>query len=390
MSPFAFVGKVPASKSILNRALLIQSYFPYTQIDGDSHCDDVEDMREALVACAEGREIPVGAAGTVLRFMAFKASRKPGTHVLKGDKRLFERPQQELMRILQQLGVESKLFEDRLEMKSNGWKMHGDTLAVPGERSSQFASGVLLNAWDLPFDLYVSQGGRKVSEGYWRMSTRMAQAQGMRIDFWDSDFRVPREQKAKSEKIHVEPDMSSAFALAAIAAVSGRASLLDFPAPSLQPDASFTQILQSMGVPLSLNAGVLKVERAQKLGAIAVNLNSAPDLFPVLAALATLAEGESDLHGAPQLVHKESNRIESMAQAIEKLGRKVEVKSDGIKILGEKPKPGLEITLDTDQDHRLAFAFAVWRAAGYNVKIKNPEAVNKSFPEFWSILGWTM
>jgi 3-phosphoshikimate 1-carboxyvinyltransferase len=390
VSSFAFVGKIPASKSMLIRALLIQSYFPNMVIEGDSNCDDVEDMREALAALEQGREIPVGAAGTVLRFMALKASRKPGTHVLKGDRRLFERPQQELTRILKQLGVESRLGEDFLEVKSNGWKLHGDTVAVPSDRSSQFASSLLLNAWDLPFDLYVSQGGRKVSEGYWRMSVRMAQAQGMRMDFWDSDFRIPREQKAHGEKVHVEPDMSSAFAIAAIAAVSGRATLLDFPAPSLQPDAVFTQILKTMDVPIHLSGTALKVERAQKLNGISVNLGSAPDLFPVLAALCALAHGESDLFGAPQLVHKESNRLKAMADAIEKLGRKTELKDDGLKILGEPPKPGAAFDFDTDQDHRLAFAGAVWKAAGFPVTILNPEAVNKSFPEFWSFLGWTM
>ncbi len=376
---------------MLNRALLVQSYFPHLEIEGDSQCEDVLRMRGALRSLERGTEIHVGAAGTVLRFMALRASREPGRHVLIGEKRLFERPQQEISKILFQLGVESTLKEDRLEIQSNGWKLHGDTLLVPSARSSQFASSVLLNAWNLPFDLFVSQGGRKVSEGYWRMSTRMAQDLGMRIDYWDGDFRVPREQRALETKIHIEPDMSSAFALAAVAAVSGRASLLDFPAQSLQPDAVFMQILETMGVHVSLTGSTFKVERAQRLGGIAVNLGSAPDLFPVLAALAALAHGPSELHGAPQLIHKESNRLKAMADAITALGREVLVQEDGLRILGNDPvAKDRPYTFDTDLDHRLAFAAAVWKAAGLPIQIQGPEAVNKSFPEFWSILGWKM
>ncbi len=66
----------------------------------------------------------------------------------------------------------------------------------------------------------------------------------MRIDFWDGDFRVPKGQKLSAESIAIESDMSSAFALAAMAAVSGRATFADFPLSSLQPDALFVSILK--------------------------------------------------------------------------------------------------------------------------------------------------
>lgn len=391
MSAFAFVGRVPASKSMLNRALLIQSYAPSLTLEGDSSCDDVRHMRQALEDLHQGREIFVGSAGTVLRFMAFRASRVPGRHVLKGEPRLFARPQAELTRVLGQLGVQASLFEDRLEIEGDGWKLHGDTLLVPSDRSSQFATGVLLNAWDLPFDLYVSLGQGKVSEGYWRMSVQMAQAVGMRLDFWDADFRVPRDQKATAETLTSEIDMSSAFALAAIAAVSGTASLLDFPESSLQPDSVFVPILKSMGVPISRSGRTLKVDRASRLTGVAVNLGNAPDLFPVLAILAALSEGESDLYGAPQLAHKESNRLQHMATWIERLGRQVEVRHDGLKIKGLEPiRPGAEVLFDSDQDHRLAFAAAVLKAAGFPVRLNDASVVTKSFPEFWSVAGWTL
>lgn len=385
---FAFVGKLPASKSMLNRLLLVQSYFGELLVEGDSRCDDVTFMKESLAALFEEREMDAGSAGTVLRFMAFRASRVPGRHVIKGHRRLFERPQDELIRILKQLGVNARLGADSLTLDGDGWHLQGDTLLVPSGRSSQFATGVLLNAWNLPFDLYVSLGQARVSEGYWRMSVRLAQDLGMRLDFWDADFRVPRGQKITRDRIAAEVDVSSAFALAAIAAVSGTATFLDFPSVGLQPDTGFVQILQGMGVPITQSLSTLKVERAARLNGVAVNLKSMPDLFPVLAVLCALAHGESDLFGAPHLVHKESDRLGQIASLVRALGREVVVKDDGMVIRGEPARPGASLTFDCDHDHRLAFAAAVVRAAGFSIDIHGHEVVNKSFPEFWSIVGW--
>lgn len=374
---------------MLIRLALVQSYFPYLKVHGESACDDVRLMRQALADLFQGREIQAGQSGAVFRFMALRASRVPGRHRLVGSRRLFERPQEELTRILMQLGVQSQFSGESLVIESAGWKLHGDTLLVPSDRSSQFASAVLLNAWDLPFELFVSLGGKKVSEGYWRMSVQMAQQLGMKLDFWDSDFRVAKAQKPTAPEYFCEIDMSSAFALAAIAAVSGSATLSDFPRESLQPDSYFAVILKTMGVPLAQSGHTLKVERASKLNGVAVNLKSCPDLFPVLAALCALAEGDSELFGAPHLVHKESDRLHHLARWIEELGRSVEVRPDGLRIHGPALRPGDEpAVLDCENDHRLAFAAAVFRAAGFPIEIRNPEVVSKSFPEFWRILGW--
>lgn len=387
---FAFVGHLPASKSLLNRLLIAQTYQPSLKIHGDSQCEDVVLMRGALAALARGeRELNVGAGGTTLRFLALKAARIGGEFVLRGERRLFERPQNELIKILRQLGVEAELGSDSLRIQGAGWKLQGDTLLVPFARSSQFASAVLMNAWDLPFDLFVSLGGQKVSEGYWRMSVRICHDLGMKIDFWDGDFRVPARQKVTATEYTAETDLSSAFAIAAIAAVSGSANFTGFPQQTLQPDGEFVRILATMGVPLVMTDGTLRVDRAPQLNGVAVNLRNCPDLFPVLAALCALAHGESNLYGAEHLAHKESHRVLKMAEMISTFGREVETAADGLKIRGAPVAPAQigKVSIDCDQDHRLAFAAAVYRAAGFAVDIINPQVVNKSFPEFWSILG---
>lgn len=376
---------------MLNRLLLVQSYFPDLRIEGDNDCDDVREMRQAVRDLGTGLDLQVGAAGTVLRFMALRASRLPGRHRLVGDPRLFARPQSELIKVLRQLDVRAELGPSSLEIESSGWRMHGDMLHVASDQSSQFASAVLLNSWDLPVDLFVSLGGRRVSEGYWRMSVRLAEQLGMRIDFGDHEFRVPRRQKTVIDSAVAEIDLSSAFALAGVAAVSGQATFLEFPDPSLQPDAAFVSILERMGVPVEIVGGSLHVKQAAHLRGVRASLTSTPDLFPVLAVLCAFAEGESELIGAPHLVHKESDRLGQLAEWTRQLGREVTVLPDGLRIAGERP--GLaklrqtRLRWDCKGDHRLGFAAAVARAQGASLEILHPEAVSKSFPEFWDIVG---
>lgn len=390
MKPFAFVGRIHASKSILNRLLLVQSYSTEVRVIGDSDADDVSLMKQGLANLGIGEQIDCGAAGTVFRFLALRASRIPGKHLLVGTPRLMARPHEELLRIFRQLGVTAEFTSKGFEIESEGWRPQGDTLQVSGRESSQFLSGVLLNAWNLPFDLYVSTGGGRVSEGYWKMSQALAQKLGMKIDFWDGDFRVSRAQKPSDITMTAEIDMSSAFALAAVAAVNGKITLTDFPDQSLQPDSIFVTVLRAMGVNAAVTHGQLRVEKAPRLNGIAFDLKSAPDLFPVLAALCALAHGDSDLFGAPHLVHKESNRIEQIGKLLSMTGRQFEITEGGVKIFGPVMPIAEDLReVDPADDHRMAFAAAVLQAAGYRLKIKNPEVVAKSFPEFWSLLGWS-
>lgn len=387
-TPFSFIGRLSASKSILNRLLIAQSYASDLEISAQSACDDVQLMRAALASLSQKKVMQAGSAGTVLRFMALRASREPGRHSIEGSERLFQRPQDELIKILRQLGVRAELTKSALVMESEGWKLQGDTLLVPADRSSQFASSILLNSWNLPFDLYVALGPQKVSEGYWRMTIRLMQSLGLRIDFWDNDFRVPKQQAIRVNRMNCEIDLSSAFVIAALAAVNGRASLLDFPSDSLQPDAAFVDILRSMGASLAHEGSVLKIEKARHLGGVRVNLKNSPDLFPILAVLCGLAEGESELYGAPHLAYKESNRLVRMAEILRAMGRKVHLEEGALHISGPIQHSKKEIVVDTDQDHRIAFAGAVLKAGGYPVKIVEPNVVEKSFPDFWRIIGW--
>jgi 3-phosphoshikimate 1-carboxyvinyltransferase len=380
---FSWRGQIPASKSILNRLLIIQSFAPSLRLVGDSDADDVVKMRRGLEQVLRDEPADCGAAGTTLRFLALRASRLAGTHHLSGSLRLFERPQTELSRLLTQLDCEAEIRLQRMTVRGQGWMQPEGDVVIDRSVSSQFASAVFLNAWDLPFDLGVQFTGDRVSESYFTMTLELLRRAGMRIRVDGDRYVVPAMSQVTATSLEAEPDASSAFALVAVGvARGGVVEIENWPADSLQPDSIFVSLLRQMNCSVSLSGGVLRVEGCSDLRPIEFNLRDAPDLFPVLAVLCSLAGGRSRLFGAPHLAHKESDRIGKIAELIKALGRKVKVLPDGLEIEGGAGFPP-PFRFSTDHDHRLAMAAAVAQAAGASIDIQEPRVVDKSFPGFW-------
>lgn len=391
MTSWDFIGKIPSSKSLYLRALLAKSFFSDFEIIGHAASDDVALMEVGLQQLGQDRVIDCGHAGAVLRFLALRAARIAGVHQLTGSERLFERPQGELLRTLMQLGCEVTVDGLVLKIRSWGWKLSGDALHIKTQESSQFVSAVLLNAWDLPQPLFIQLGRDMASAGYFAMTCRFLENLGLRIEPWKEGIHVPAKQKLQAIMYEVEPDMSCAFALAALAAVSGRATLVGFPQNSLQPDHRFVELLQKMGVGVRRDQNNLIIERGAVLRPLSCNLKDTPDLFPSLASLCALAEGESELRGAQHLQWKESDRIANTAELIRLMGRECVVFADGLKIRGRSVRAEdhqrKDLVFDPDEDHRMAMAAAVFKKAGIPLMISDPQVVSKSFANFWQLAG---
>ena len=391
---FYFLGKGPFSKSLLLRALIVQSYFPNLQIIGDSNCDDVFSMKKGLKNLQ--KKVPIGGlqGGAVLRFLALRASRLSGRFVLKGTPRLFQRPMQELQTILNQLTCEVKWQKDSLILKSSDWHISGDALTVSSYCSSQFASAVFLNSWNLKQDLFVNIEGNIVSSSYFQMTLSFLRSLGMRIIGEDREYCIPARQKISQFTYQPEQDMSCLFSLAAMVVAGGEVVFIDWQEQSLQPDFRFLSILQQMGFQVIHNKNSLKIIGGKQLKPINYNLKDCPDLFPVLSVLCAITKGTSHLYGAPQLIYKESNRIEQTAKLLRLIGRKVKMLEDGLIIEGKSVVPGKFtkkdfISFDPEEDHRMAMAAAVLKKIGWSIHILNPSVVNKSFPGFWSVVNVT-
>lgn len=395
MRSFRFRGVLPASKSVLNRLLILQSFEPSLKINGDSSADDVMKMKAGLAQLLRGKEVDCGAAGTTLRFLALRASRLPGRHVLTGSKRLFERPQNELLLVLEQLGCQTRLESQRLVIEGQDWRITSEEpVEIDCSISSQFASALIINSWNLPQPLAVRLKGVGLSESYLTMSLETARQSGLRFRRENDLLWIEAGCRVSTEARVAECDLSSAFAVAALAAVSGTAEIENWPRVTRQPDAVFPQLLEQMGCEVTwgrASSSEMQTLRVAKpscfLKPIDVDLGQSPDLFPVLSVLCAFADGHSKLYGAPHLAHKESRRIEKTAELLKLIGRETRIRVDGMEIegrseLGVSPNQ----SFDPDHDHRLAMAAQVACAAGAGLDVLHPEVVNKSFPEFWTIV----
>ncbi len=385
---FNFVGQLSSSKSLLNRALIASSFNNELYVQGASGSEDVVHLKKALSDLIGGQsEFYCGDGGTTLRFLALRVSRVPGQYTLTGSERLFSRPQEGLVKLLRQLGVEAAIIGNSLKINSNGWKPMGDAVYVDASKTSQFVSALILSSWDLDFDLHFNKSKSAVSDSYLNMTLGLVKELGMKIKVSGNEYTILK-SKPQQHFYTLEPDMSSMFSLAALGALHGSCRLKSFPENSLQPDKVFVDILKLMGVDISLEDEVLSVSKSP-LQAVAFDIGQSPDLFPVLGVLCAFAEGESHLYGAKHLAYKESNRILKTAELLREIGRDVEVKEDGFIVKGstDKELSNYSFVFNPDKDHRMAMAAGILNAMGTRIEIVDKDVVNKSFPEFWDCVG---
>ncbi|MFS4458596.1 3-phosphoshikimate 1-carboxyvinyltransferase [Bdellovibrio sp. HCB2-146] len=388
MTKLSFDGVIPGSKSVFNRILIVKSYFPVLEIKGYSECDDVRYMREGLKEIKSRSHIDCGEGGTTLRFMALRASRTKGVHTLKGTSRLMQRPQTGLLDLLRQLGVQCQMKGNELYIVSDGWKKPKQPLRLQLSESSQYASALLLNSWMLDFDLDFELVGEKLSESYFALTHKMVKQLGMRVQQKGSTYHVPAGERISHLEYEVESDLSSTFTMATAGALSGQALIREFPLQSEQPDKAFLDIFKRMHVEHELHDRTLQVKESTFLKAADSNLAMSPDLFPVLAVLCSYAHGTSRLHGAPHLVSKESNRIAKVSELLTLVGVRHENLDDGMIVHGDPHLPvKTGLIFNPDQDHRMVMAATLLKLKGHGIRIEHPEAINKSFPEFWSMIG---
>jgi len=109
-----------------------------------------------------------------------------------------------------------------------------------------------------------------------------------------------------------------------------------------------------------------------------------PDLVPPLEVLGCFAKGTSEIRGVKRLRYKETNRLQTIPAELGKMGAKVSLSDDVVKITGGG-LVGCE--LDSKHDHRVAMSCAIASiGASGDSSIRNAEAVSKSYPEFFQDL----
>ena len=324
--------------------------------------------------------IPVGNAGTTLRFLISLAALAEGKTLFESDMRMSERPIDDLFGALRQLGVRTEVFGTRYTV--HGGDFRGGTTSLQGGKSSQFLSSLLMVSPHANEDVRIEVGDKLTSAPYVDATIAVMENFGMRVQCVDHTwYSVKSGQRYAPTEYDVEPDASGAsYFFAAAAIVGGEVLVEGLKRESLQGDLKFVDVLEQMGCSVTYGATGIKINSSGVLRGIDIDMNSMPDVVPTLAVTALFADGPTRIRNVAHLRYKESDRLQSLASELQKLGASVTLKEDGLEIA---PSPLRGAQLDTYDDHRLAMSFALAGLKVPGVRFENPECVKKSFPTFW-------
>jgi 3-phosphoshikimate 1-carboxyvinyltransferase len=336
---------------------------------------------------AGGAEVFVANSGTTMRFVTPVAALGRGTFRIDGSPRMRERPIEDLLEALRQLGVDahSELQNGCPPVIVRAAGLPGGKAPVAGDISSQFLSGLLMAApyADRAVELFVT--GDLVSKPYVEMTLAVMAAFGVAVDREGlRRFSVPAGQKYRARRYAVEPDASAAsYFFAAAAITGGEVTVEGLAKGSLQGDVAFCECLARMGCDVRYGPDSISV-RGRPLCGIAADMNAISDTVQTLAAVALFAGGPTTITGVAHVRHKETDRLRAVAAELRKLGAEVEEREDGLRIVPGQLR-GAEI--ETYDDHRMAMSMAVAGLRIPGLVIRDPACTAKTYPGFFEDLG---
>ena len=391
--------KLPASKSISNRALIIYSLAGGSILPQNlSDCDDTSVIVNALHNMPE--TIDIKAAGTAMRFMTAYLSVMPGTHVLTGTERMKHRPIGILVDALRRLGADiSYVGEEGFPpLRITGQPLLGGELELPGNVSSQYISGLLMIGPVLKHGLTLKLQGDVISRPYIDLTLWMMREFGADAEWTGPDTIEVKAQPYKAREYFIENDWSGASYWYEMVALSqdkeAEVKLSGLMDGSKQGDSSVRYIFSLLGVKTVFETkeeGVPQTVTLKKSGRRVPRLEydfvNSPDLAQTFVVACAMQGVKFHFTGLRTLKIKETDRIEALKTEMRKLGFVLHDKNDNELIWdGERCEPAEDASIDTYEDHRMALAFAPV-AFKQPVTINNPQVVTKSYPDFWNHLS---
>jgi 3-phosphoshikimate 1-carboxyvinyltransferase len=410
LHPLDAIVHVPGSKSLTNRALLIASLAKgRTKIAHGLFSDDAGYFTESLktlgfridsdatlstyavnglsgIIPANHANLYVGNAGTAARFLTAMLTLGEGKYTVDGDARMRQRPIRDLLDTLAQLGAKVEGTNGCLPVEVTGSGLPGGCGTVSGNASSQFLSGLLMIAPFARNPIEISVKGGLNSRPYIDMTLAVMADFGVEIERngYERFVIQPSSYNAK-EFYTIESDASAAsYFFAAPAILGGKVCVKDISLDSKQGDLAFLGILEKMGCKLRTGEDFIEVTGASELKGIEVDMRDISDTTQTLAVIAPFANSPTIVHGIDFIRAKETDRISAVCTELNRLGVKVEEKSDGMII-----HPTNKINpahIHTYNDHRMAMAFSLIGLRAGGICIENPSCVSKTFPNYFEVL----
>ena len=393
-------AKLPASKSISNRVLVIHALTGGQTLPSNlSDCDDTEVIVEALNN--NPYEINIKAAGTAMRFMtAYLAVKDGEEHVLTGTERMRHRPISVLVDALRKLGAQIEYAgeEGFPPLRIKGCTLEGGLLEVAGNISSQYISALLMIGPQLKNGLTLHMTSDVISRPYIDLTLWTMREFGADADWSDFDTIVVKPQPYKDRPYLTENDWSAASywyeMMALTDNLDDEIKLEGLMDGSKQGDSQVRYLFSLLGVKTifaSKQPGEPTTVTLKHSGhcvpRLEYNFVNCPDLAQTFVVCCALLNVPFHFTGLSTLKIKETDRIEAMKKEMRKLGYVVRSVNDSKLIWdGELCEPQLEAGIDTYEDHRMALSFAPAALRFEGVRINNLQVVTKSYPHFWDDL----
>jgi len=392
--------KLPASKSISNRALVIHALSgAHIQPENLSDCDDTEVIIEALRN--NPHEINIKAAGTAMRFMtAFLAVQDGEEHIITGTERMKHRPIALLVDALRQLGADIQYAGETgyPPLRIKGKTLEGGLLEVPGNISSQFISALLMIGPMLCNGLELHLTGSVISRPYIDLTLWTMREFGADAEWSDYETIIVKPQPYNERPYYIENDWSAASYWYEMVALSqheeDEIKLEGLMDGSKQGDSTVRYIFSLLGVKTTFDTkqeGVPTTVTLRHSGHCVPRLEydfvNSPDLAQTFIVCCALLNIPFHFRGLSTLKIKETDRIEAMKSEMRKLGYVLhDVNGSELIWDGELCQSHLDAGIDTYEDHRMALAFAPASMRFPGLRINNPHVVTKSYPNFWADL----
>lgn len=398
---------VPASKSVLNRAILLSAFTPgRTQLLCGSYAEDTR----SLLDCLDTLQIPVergadglviegnggritpkgplfmGSGGTVARFLTAMLAVRGGEYELHASRQMESRPMDadSLRAVGAELTFLGKPNSLPFLLKSSGQSRAQVT--VDTDTSTQFASGLMLAAavGKAPFQLCLT--GSRTRGSYLRTTESVIGGFGASVSREDDTITIlPTAQNTPF--FEVEPDVSGAcyfYALALLCAA--RVKVRGVHRQCLQTDIKFLTLLEERGVKISEEKdGVTADGRGvSSFEGFRLNMQDFSDQSLTVAALAPFASSPTRIDGIGHIRRQECDRIEAIRDNLTRLGVPCNAGEDFVEIIPASVKKG---RIKTFGDHRVAMAFSLIGLRQGGIEIEDPACCKKTFPAYFDILS---
>ena len=405
--------EIPADKSISHRAVMFSSLAkgrsliknfssgadPHSTLDvfsklGIKH-NFIDEKTLEIVSDGELKvpagELDCGNSGTTMRLMSGILAGQNFDSVLIGDESLSKRPMRRVIEPISLMGGEIQSVDVHAPLKIVGRPLHGIDY-VSKIASAQVKSCVLLAG-------LFADGITSVTEPYISRNHTELMLKYLGADLTVEGKKVSvRGSKLEAKEIDICGDISSA-AFFIVAGLIVPESDIILKNVGLNPTRTgILDVVRDMGGNIEILdkreaageiSGDLRI-RYSALKACEISGEIIPrliDELPVIAVLATQAQGQTVIKDAGDLRNKESDRIAAIARELKKIGAQIEETPDGFIINGKTLLEG-GAEVETYHDHRLAMSlYVAGLVARKEILIKDFQWVDISFPEFLNLFN---